>query len=62
MRRREKEKQKKKRKFINIIIGLIATVSFITMVISVKNIIEWKIDNNKTKKQLDDIEEKIDVV
>lgn len=62
MRRREKEKAKKKRKIINIVIGLIAIVSFITMVISIKNIIEWKIDNNKTKKQLNDIEEKIEIV
>ena len=62
MRKREKEKAKKKRKIINIVIGLIAIVSFITMVISIKNIIEWKIDNNKTKKQLDDIQEKTEVV
>ena len=62
MRKREKEKLKKKRKIINIFIGLIATVSLITMVISIKNIIEWKIDNNKTKKQLNDIEEKVEVV
>ena len=32
------------------------------MAISIKNIIEWKIDNDKTKKQLNDIEEKIEVI
>ena len=62
MRKREKEKEKKKRKIINIVIGLIAIVSFITMIISIKNIIEWKIDNNKTKKQVSEIQEKTEVV
>ena len=64
MRRKRKEEEKKKRrkKIINIIILLIAIASLITMIISIYNIIEWKIDNDKTKKQLNDIEEKIEVI
>ena len=62
MRTKEKEKKKKKKKIINIIVLLIAVASLITMCISIYNIIEWKIDNDKTKKQLDELEEKIEVV
>ena len=62
MRTKEKEKKKKKKKIINIIVLLIAVASLITMCISIYNIIEWKIDNDKTKKQLNELEEKIEVV
>ncbi len=62
MRKEEKKENKKKKKIINIIISLIIIICLITMAISIKNIIEWKIDNDKTKKQLNDIEEKIEVI
>ena len=61
MRKRKKEENKKK-KIINIIISIIALASLVTMCISIYNIYKWKVDNDKTKKQLDDIQEKIDVV
>ena len=58
----EKKENKKKKKIINFIILVIALVSLVTMIISIKNIYEWKKDNDKTKKQLDDIEEKVEVI
>jgi sortase B len=57
-----KKENKKKKKIINIIVLLIAIASLITMSISIYNIYKWKKDNDKTQKQLDDIEEKIEVI
>ncbi len=62
MRKEEKKENKKKKKIINIIISLVIIVCLITMAISIKNIIEWKIDNDKTKKQVSDIQEKTEVI
>ncbi len=60
--RRNKKDQNKKKLIINIIITIIAIASLVTMCISIYNIYKWKVDNDKTKKQLDDIQEKIEVV
>ena len=58
----EKKENKKKKKIINIIIILIALASLVTMCISIYNIYKWKVDNDKTKKQLNELEEKIEVI
>ena len=60
--RKKKKEEKRKKKIINIIITIIAIASLITMCISIYNIYKWKVDNDKTKKQLDDIQEKVEVV
>ena len=58
----EKKENKKKKKIINIIVILIALASLVTMCISIYNIYKWKVDNDKTKKQLNELEEKVEVV
>ena len=58
----EKKENKKKKKIINIIIILIALASLVTMCISIYNIYKWKVDNDKTKKQLNELEEKVEVI
>ena len=58
----EKKENKKKKKIINIIVILIALASLVTMCISIYNIYKWKVDNDKTKKQLNELEEKVEVI
>ena len=46
---------------INVIIILMAATSLVVMAISIKNIYEWKIDNDKTKKQVSELQEKTEI-
>ncbi len=57
----DNKKKKIKIKVVNIIILLIAIISFGTMVFSIYNIYKWKVDNDKTKKQVNAIQEKTDI-
>ncbi len=59
--RKNRKKNKKKKLIINIILSVIAIASFITAAISIYNIYEWKIDNDKTKKQVSELQGKTDI-
>ena len=54
-------KKKRKLKWKNVIIILIVTALIITLIISILNIIKWKIDSNKTNEEITNIQEDIDV-
>ena len=54
-------KKKRKLKWKNIIIILIVTALIITLIISIFNIVKWKIDSNKTSEEITNIQEDIDV-
>lgn len=55
-------KKKIRLKKVNILIFIISTICFIGLFISIFNIIKWKLDSNKTEKQIEDIYENIEVV
>ena len=54
-------KKKRKLKWKNVIIILIVTVLIITLIISIFNIVKWKIDSNKTNEEITNVQEDIDV-
>ncbi|MBP3635776.1 MAG: class B sortase [Bacilli bacterium] len=54
-------KRRKKLKWKNIIILIIILICLIFLIISIKDIINWKIDSNKTDKQLDEIQEIVEI-
>ena len=54
-------KKKRKLKWKNIIIILIVTALIITLIISIFNIVKWKMDSNKTNEEITNIQEDIDV-
>ena len=54
-------KKKRKLKWKNVIIILIVTALIITLIISIFNIVKWKIDSNKTNEEITNIQEDIDV-
>jgi len=51
-----------KKKKINMIIWILNTICLIGLTISAYNITKWKIDSNKTEKQISDIQEKIEII
>lgn len=55
------KRRKIKIKWKNIILILIIITSFITLLISIFNIIKWKIDSNKTNYEITNIQENINV-
>lgn len=55
------KRRKIKIKWKNIILILIITTSSITLLISIFNIIKWKIDSNKTNYEITNIQENINV-
>ncbi len=55
-------KKKRKLKKKNIIIFIISIICFIVLIISTINIIKWKLDSNKTIKQIDNIQEKVEII
>ena len=59
--KKEKEKSKKKKKIINIILTVIALISLGTALYSIYNIYKWKVDNDKTKAQVSDLQDKTDI-
>ena len=54
-------KKKRKLKWKNIKIILIATALIITLIISIFNIVKWKMDSNKINEEITNIQEDIDV-
>ena len=54
-------KKKRKLKWKNVIIILIVTALIITLIISIFNIVKWKMDSNKTNEEITNIQEDIDV-
>ena len=54
-------KKKRKLKWKNVIIILIVTALILTLIISIFNIVKWKIDSNKTNEEITNIQEDIDV-
>lgn len=54
------KKNKIKSKF-NILLGLVAIISFAFFCISLFNIITWKIDSNKILEQVEFIQEKVEI-
>ena len=54
-------KMKRKLKWKTVIIILIVTALIITLIISIFNIVKWKIDSNKTSEEITNIQEDIDV-
>ena len=54
-------KKKRELKLKNIIIILIVTALIITLIISIFNIVKWKMDSNKTNEEITNIQEDIDV-
>ena len=54
-------KKKRKLKWKNVIIILIVTTLIITLIISIFNIVKWKMDSNKTNEEITNIQEDIDV-
>lgn len=55
------KRRKRKIKWENIILILIITTFTITLIISVFNIIKWKMDSNKTNDEITNIQKNIDV-
>lgn len=55
------KRRKRKIKWKNIILILIIITSIITLLISIFNIIKWKIDSNKTNYEITNIQENINV-
>ena len=49
-------KKKRKLKWKNIIIILIVTALIITLIISIFNIVKWKMDSNKTNEEITNIQ------
>ena len=45
-------KKKRKLKWKNVIIILIVTALIITLIISIFNIVKWKMDSNKTNEEI----------
>lgn len=54
-------KKKRKLKWMNVIIILIVTALIITLIISIFNIVKWKMDSNKTNEEITNILEDIDI-
>ena len=54
-------KKRRKLKWKNIIILIIILICLIFLIISIKDIIKWKIDSNKTDKQLNAIQEIVEI-
>lgn len=52
---------KRKIKWKNLIVFIIGVICFITLVISITNIIIWKIDSNKINKQINKVQQEISV-
>ena len=54
-------KKRRRLKWKNIIILIIILICLIFLIISIKDIIKWKIDSNKIDKQIDEIQEIVEV-
>lgn len=54
-------KKRRKLKWKNIIILIIILICLIFLIISIKDIIKWKIDSNKIDKQLNEIQEIVEI-
>lgn len=54
-------KKNRKFKWENIIIILIVTALIVTLIISIFNIVKWKMNSNKTNEEITNIQEEIDV-
>lgn len=55
------KKRKIKLKWKNIILILLIITFIITLIISIFNIVKWKIDSNKTNEEITNIQENVDV-
>ena len=55
------KKRKRKLKWKNIILILVIIIFILTLIISIFNIIKWKIDSNKTNDEITNIQENVDV-
>ena len=53
-------KKKRKLKWKNVIIILIVTALIITLIISIFNIVKWKMDSNKINEEITNIQEDIE--
>lgn len=58
---KEKMNNKIKLKWKNIILILIFLILFITLNISIYNIIKWKLDSNKTNEEINTIQENTNI-
>ena len=58
---KEKMNNKIKLKWKNIILILIFLILFITLNISIYNIIKWKLDSNKTNEEINTIQENANI-
>ena len=55
------KKRKSKLKWKNIILILVIITFIVTLIISIFNIVKWKIDSNKTNDEITNIQENVDV-
>ena len=55
------KKRKRKLKWKNIILILIIITFIVTLIISIFNIVKWKMDSNKTNDEITNIQENVDV-
>ncbi len=58
---KKKNNKNLSKNIINIIIILMASTSLVVMAISIENIYKWKIDNDKTKKQVSELQKKTEI-
>ena len=55
------KKRKSKLKWKNIILILVIIIFIVTLIISIFNIVKWKIDSNKTNDEITNIQKNVDV-
>ena len=55
------KKRKRKLKWKNIILILVIITFIVTLIISIFNIVKWKMDSNKTNDEITNIQENVDV-
>ena len=55
------KKRKRKLKWKNIILVIVIITFILTLIISIFNIVKWKIDSNKTNEEITNIQENVDV-
>lgn len=55
------KKRKSKLKWKNIILILVIITFIVTLIISIFNVVKWKIDSNKTNDEITNIQENVDV-
>ncbi len=56
-----KKKKKRKLKWKNIILFIFLLIFFTILIISLVNIVKWKLDSNKTGKQIKDVQDNIKI-